>query len=133
MAKKKGRSKKEPIIIIKGEEAIMEDKQGRHIKNRYDVTRQDVEDGNILLKLTPKTAKESQRKKLIEELSEKLKDSIDNKALMQDVLTDINLESLEKLDKALKRGAVVKPKEGCFYLQIRDPKRKKPMKLQIRS
>jgi len=125
--------KKEPKILIDGENAVMGDKQGRHVKSRYEVTRQDSADGNIILKLTPKTEKEAQRKKLIEELSEKLKNSIDNKALMQDVLTDISLESLEKLDKALSRGAVVKPKEGCFYLQIKDPMRKKPIRLQIRS
>jgi len=130
---KKGRPKKEPKLFIEGENAVISDKQGRHIKTRYDVIRKDSNDGKITFELTPKTVKEAQRKKLIEELSEKLKDSIDNKSLMVDVLTDLNLESLEKIDKSLKRGAVVKPKEGCFYLRIDDPRRKKPMKLQIRN
>jgi hypothetical protein len=126
-------TKKQPILMIQGNQAGITDKQGRHMKMHYKVVRKDSADGKITLELIPKTMKEAKRKKLIEELSERLKDSVDNKLLMEDVLTDITLESLEKMDKALKRGATVKPKEGCFFLEIKDPRRKKAMNLQIRK
>ena len=37
------------------------------------------------------------------------------------------------LDKALKRGAKVEAKEGCYYLRIKDPRRKKALSLSLRD
>ena len=124
--------KKESILII-GEDAGTYDKDARHPKYHYKAKKTKNKDGSIDIKLIPKTKDENRRTELIESLSEKLKDQIDNKELMKDILTDVTLVSLEKIDKALNRGAKIKAKEGCYYLEIKDPRRKKPMNLTIRK
>ena len=53
--------------------------------------------------------------------------------LMKDILNDITVDSLEKLDTAVDRGAKIEPKEGCFYFKIKDPRRKKAFSMQIRK
>ena len=66
-------------------------------------------------------------------MAKELSKNVDAVALMKDVLEDTEYEKLEKLNNALERGAEVKPREGCFFMEIKDKKLKKPLRLDIRK
>ncbi|MCK5294166.1 MAG: hypothetical protein KAJ49_05895 [Arcobacteraceae bacterium] len=124
--------KKEPTFVVKGDKAEMIDKDGRHHTKIFRATHKKLKSGKLILELTPATKLEQHREDLIKELTGKLKDSIDKEDLMKDVLSDISIKSLEKLDRAVKRGTV-KAREGCYNLLIKDPKTKKKLCLPIRK
>jgi len=124
---------KEPYILIKGENAEMTDKDVRHKQGLFKAKQKKLKSGKIIIELTPATKEEEHRKELIEEVAQKLKDNINKEELMKDVLADVKTKDLEMIDKALKRGAKVKAKEGCYYFKIKDPRRKKAFALRIRK
>ena len=59
--------------------------------------------------------------------------NIDSEALMKDILEDTRFDKLEELNDAINRGAKITPKEGCFYIEIKDKRRKKPLILNVRK
>lgn len=133
MIKKKiGRPKKEQPILIEGDYACIYGKDKRHVQKRFKVIK-DVSNGEINLKLIPFDELNNRRKELIEKLSSKLGEKVDGKMLMQDILEDTPIEKLEKLGKHIDRGAEIKPREGCFFMEIKDKRSKKPTKLWVRT
>jgi len=133
--KKKGRPKLGHSILLKLDEGlgVRYGTMNRHVEERYKLTKRYNKDGSVDIKLMPFKALNKRRDELIKELSKKLSGSIDSEALMKDVLEDTRYEKLETLNTALKRGAEIKHKEGCSFLQIKDPKKKKAMKLFVRE
>ena len=123
---------KEPYYVINGEKAEQRDKDARHCEGIFKAKHKKMKNGKIIIELTPATEEEKKRNEMIETITGKLKDSIDKEELMKDILQDIPVKSLEKMDKALKRGAKVQAKEGCYYISIKEPK-KKGMALRIRK
>jgi hypothetical protein len=128
----KGRPKKTHPFIIDGNYAVIYDKSGRHVLKRFRVSKKET-NGKIVLELTDFNKLNKRREEIIKNLSNKLGDKIDGKMLIRDILNDTDYEKLEKLNSAIERGAEVKPKEGCFYLQIKDKKSKKPLRLNVRT
>ncbi len=129
---KKGRPKKNPAYVIIGEEAVIYGKDGRHVVKRFKVTQKEI-DGKITMILIPWKELNKRRKELTKKLSEKLAENVNAKDLMKDILDDTPFNKLEQLNDAIDRGAEVKSKEGCYYLEIKDKRRKKPLQLQVRK
>jgi len=130
--RKPGRPKSHQDIVIGPDYAGMYDSDGRHCIKRFKVKKQKVGE-KILIELTPFKKLDNRRAELIESVAEKLKDNLDSKELMKDILGDTSLNRLEKLDKAIKRGAKVRSREGCYYLEVKDKRLKKPMNVFIRK
>ncbi len=130
--RKVGRPKNQGSIIIEGDYAGLTSDDKRHVRKRFKVKRKKVGE-KILLELTPFDKLNERRHKLIDELSEKLAKEVNSKSLMEDILDDVNIDNLEKLSDALNRKAKVKHREGCSYLEIKDPRRKEAFTLPIRK
>jgi len=120
-------------IVIKGKYGCLATKDGRHVEERYIITKKKGKGGKITIEMTPNNKLQERRKELVEKLSPTLGKGINNKALMKDILNDIGIDALEKMNTAIDRGAKVEPREGCFYLSIKDPRRKKPYHLHMRE
>jgi len=140
VVKKKVKKTKYPKIKRRSERLVIQDgygglvdKDARHVKERFKVRKKKNVDGSIDIKLIPYRTLQKQRRELIGKIAPVLAKEVDSEALMRDVLEDVDIENLEKLGKALKRGAKIKPKEGCFYLDIKDPRKKKSYRLPIRN
>ena len=127
--RKKGRPKKVQPIIIEGDYACIYGKDKRHVIKRFKVIR----DGVLSFRLIPFGELNNRREELIRELSRKIGKKLDGEILMKDILEDTSIEKLEKLNKSIERGAEIRPREGCFYMEIKDKKRKKPLLLSVRK
>ena len=143
MAKKKAPVKKEEEFpklkrgdqrfVIQGPYAGLATSDGRHVKERYEVKKNVEKDGTIILALTPHKKLQSRRKELIKKISKKLAENFNAVDLMKDVLEDVTIHNLEKVETAIERGGKITPREGCFYFDIKDPRHKKPYKLPLRN
>jgi len=125
---KKGEKK----ILLMGKFANEFDKDSRHVTQRYEVKKTISEKGKITVELTPFKNMQERRKQIIERIAKVLAEKVNNLDLMKDILEDVDISGLERLDAAIERGAEIKPKEGCFGLMIKDPRRKKPYQLMLR-
>lgn len=125
--------KKTPILFVDNNIAKITDKDRRHFINQYKVKQKKLKSGKIIIEMIPDKKINKQKDKLISKLSVELSKALNSQELLKDILNDINVDSLEKIDKAIKRGGTVKNRPGCYFLQIKDPRRKKPMNLRIRS
>ena len=129
---KKGRPRKEQSILVKGEEAVMYSKDARHVTKRFKVHKKES-NGQITITLIPWDELNKRRAELIPKLSKKLATNIDSEALMKDILEDTRFDKLEELHDAIDRGAEVKSREGCFFLEVKDKRKKKPLILNVRK
>ncbi len=120
-------------FLIQEDVANLFDKDSRHVKERFKVSQKKDRDGTITLTLRPHKEIKKDREKMIKQLAPALAKCVDNVALMKDILEDVSIYNLDKLKTAIDRGAKVTPKEGCFYLSIKDPRKKKPMRMSLRD
>ena len=125
--------KGERMLVVHGKYGGLYTKDMRHVEDRYTVEQQKDKDGTIKLTMKPFKTLQDRRKELITNLVGVMAKEIDNKALMEDILIDCGSSDLERLHKSIKRGATVKSKPGCFYLEVKDKFRKKPMSIRIRK
>ena len=124
--------KTDPQFRMQGEFGVLMDKDKRHVEQRYKVKKRTEAGGKVILELTPLKPVQERRKELVSDLAESLAKEINSVDLMKDILSDVELESLEKLKVAMDRGAKIKH-DHCFGLQIKDPRKKLPYRIKIRS
>ena len=125
--------KGEKKILIQGSQAGMFAKGDRHVEKRYTVKKIIGKDGKITLELTPYKELMKRREELTKKIVNILALKLDKKELLKDIIDDVGIVELEKLDTAIDRGAIITPKEGCFYFKIKDPRKKKPYQLSLRN
>lgn len=120
-------------FLVQEDVAALYDRDSRHIKERYKVKQKKDKDGTVTIVLKPHKEVQRDRHRLIDKLAPKLAKCVDNIALMKDILEDVTIQNLDKLNTAIERGAKITPREGCFYLSIKDPRRKKPFIMHLRK
>ena len=118
--------------VIRGKFAGVMGKDGRHVAHRYTAKENVEKDGKVIIELTPYKELEERRKELVEKLAPIFAEKLDNKELMKDILSDVTVDSLERLDTAVDRGAKITP-DHCFGFKLKDPRMKKSYRLPIRK
>lgn len=97
----------------------------------------DKEEGKISIDFTEITPEELHKMKAeqdyVQELAEKLKDSIDPKKLLEETLGDMTKEEREDLMERLEKGGedAVEDKKGCYELKV-SGKRGRPQHITVR-
>ena len=100
----------------------------RHPKKRYVITKLEDKNGKVKIEL-----KEINIEKLKSGIIKELSDKINTTALLDDVLGDMSIHSLEELSaRAVDKKGSVKSKEGCYKLVI-GGKKGRPMQLMLRE
>jgi len=100
----------------------------RHPKKRYVVTEFKGDKGEITIRLKEINIEEFQKS-----IIQKLKDKINTKELLKDVLDDLSFNALKELgERVVARKGKVRSVKGCYKLQI-GGKRGRPLELMLRD
>lgn len=74
------------------------------------------EDGTI--SVTISADEKTERKELIKRLAEKLGKKVRSEDILADALGEATTNTLQELEKRLKKGTRIKPKEGCYHVDV---------------
>lgn len=123
----KPRKREEKIIIHNKDAALYnyfnddrsekeagEHRHPREVRKVDSITHE--KDGSITIRIS--ASEDKRRKALIDKLADKIGGKVDARDIMKDVLGEAKTDILEEIDKRLKAGRKVKPREGCFHVDV---------------